>query len=158
MNVFFSLKVNVPLRNKINDILDFQEVNDLGHYLGVTLLHKRVTKSTLDFLVERVRSRLSSWDAKKLSVVGRGAVEGKRKMALVGWDDIYQPNIHGGLGFHHLEDQNKAFMLKIGYNLITKSEVLWVQVLRAKYGVCENMSDSIMRSSYSYIWRAVAKA
>ncbi|KAH1081004.1 hypothetical protein J1N35_020765 [Gossypium stocksii] len=49
-------------------------------------------------------------------------------------------------------------MLKIGYSLITKFEALWVQVLRAKYGLCESMPDSIMRNSCSYIWKAVAKA
>ncbi|KAK5833056.1 hypothetical protein PVK06_016867 [Gossypium arboreum] len=176
-NVFFSSGVNIPLRNDIKDILRFQEVNDLGHYLGAPLLHKRITKSTLKFLVERVRSWLSSWDAKLLSFEGRvtltqsvllsipsylmqstlvpkgncdsieglarqfiwGATEGKRNMALVGWDDICQPKIHGGLDFHHLGDQNNAFMMKIGYNLIIKTEALRVQVFRAKYGVSESM-------------------
>lgn len=70
-NVFFSSGVNIPLRNDIKDILRFQEVNDLGHYLGAPLLHKRITNSTLEFLVERVRSWLSSWDAKLLSFEGR---------------------------------------------------------------------------------------
>ncbi|KAA3479931.1 reverse transcriptase [Gossypium australe] len=46
-------------------------------------------------------------------------------MALVEWDDIYQPK---------------------------------VQVLRAKYGLCESMPESIMRNSCSYMWKAVAKA
>lgn len=55
-----------------------------------------------------------------------GATEGKRNMALVGWDDICQPKIHGGLSLRRLRDQNKAFMLKIGHNLIAKSEALWV--------------------------------
>lgn len=87
-----------------------------------------------------------------------GATEGKRNMALVGWDDICQPKIHGGLDFHRLGDQNNAFMMKIGYNLIIKTEALRVQVFRAKYGVSESMSASIMTSSCSYMWRAVAKA
>ncbi|KAK5825308.1 hypothetical protein PVK06_020124 [Gossypium arboreum] len=70
-NVFFSTGVNISSRNEINDILGFQKVNDLGHYLGVPLFHRRVTKSILDFLVDGVRSRLSSWDAKSLSFTGR---------------------------------------------------------------------------------------
>ncbi|KAK5771808.1 hypothetical protein PVK06_048052 [Gossypium arboreum] len=62
-NVFFSKGVSTSSRSEINDILGFQEVDDLGHYLGVPLFHKRVTKCILEFLVEKVRSRLSSWDA-----------------------------------------------------------------------------------------------
>ncbi|KAA3486518.1 Retrovirus-related Pol polyprotein LINE-1 [Gossypium australe] len=195
-NVFFSAGVNEPLRKAMNDIFGFQEVNDLGHYLGVPLFHRRVTNSILHFLVERVRSRLSNWDAKRLSFVGRvtlahsvllsipsyfmqstlvpkgicnsieelmrqfiwGAADGKRKMALVGWDDICQPKVHDGLDLRCLEDKNKAFILKIGYNLITKTEAIWVKVLRAKYGWGESMPESIMRKSCSYMWKAVAKA
>ncbi|KAH1123276.1 hypothetical protein J1N35_006436 [Gossypium stocksii] len=57
----------------------------------------------------------------------KGAAEGKRKLTLVGWNNICQPKLHGGFGLRRLEDQNKAFMMKICYSLITKSEALWVQ-------------------------------
>ncbi|XP_016755376.1 uncharacterized protein [Gossypium hirsutum] len=70
-NVFFFTGVNISSRNEINDILGFQKVNDLGHYLRVPLFHRRVTKSILDFFVDGVRSRLSSWDAKRLSFARR---------------------------------------------------------------------------------------
>ncbi|KAK5811200.1 hypothetical protein PVK06_026524 [Gossypium arboreum] len=70
-NIFFSTSVNEFLRSEINGILRFQEVNDLGHYLGVSLFHKRVTNSILNFLIERVRNQLSSWDTKRLSFAGR---------------------------------------------------------------------------------------
>ncbi|KAH1089875.1 hypothetical protein J1N35_017132 [Gossypium stocksii] len=53
-NVFFSTGINESLRSEITGILGFQEVNDLGHYLGVPLFHKRVTNDTLNCLVERV--------------------------------------------------------------------------------------------------------
>ncbi|XP_016676268.2 uncharacterized protein [Gossypium hirsutum] len=86
-----------------------------------------------------------------------GAMEGGKKLALVGWNNICQPKIHGGLGLRRLEDQNKAFLLKIGYSLITKIEALWVQVLRAKYGFHEVLPVSIMRSRCSYMWKVVAK-
>ncbi|KAA3464882.1 LINE-1 reverse transcriptase isogeny [Gossypium australe] len=40
-------------------------------YLGVPLLHNRVTKSTFSFVVDKVRSKLNSWDARKLPKAGR---------------------------------------------------------------------------------------
>ncbi|KAH1098233.1 hypothetical protein J1N35_015154 [Gossypium stocksii] len=135
------LKHNGLLKNFLSDFCEIsghKEVNDLGHFLRVPLLHKRLTKSILDFLVEKVR-------------------KGKRKIALVKWNDICQPKIHGGLGLRRLEDQNKAFMMKIGYKLITKPEALWVQVLISKYGMSGNMPTSIIKSNYSYMWKAVAK-
>ncbi|MBA0834128.1 hypothetical protein Goarm_006508, partial [Gossypium armourianum] len=63
-----------------------------------------------------------------------GAMDGKRKIAL-----------------------NKAFMLKLGYSLITKTEALWIQIFKAKYCLVKSMPDSIMRNRCSYIWKAVAK-
>ncbi|KAH1055899.1 hypothetical protein J1N35_033964 [Gossypium stocksii] len=64
-----------------------------------------------------------------------GAFDGKRKMALVGWDNICQARSHGGLRIRILGEQNKGFMMKIGYSLVTKTKALWVKVLRAKYGI-----------------------
>ncbi|KAA3453503.1 reverse transcriptase [Gossypium australe] len=42
-----------------------------GRYLGVPLFHDRVTKSTLNFVIEKVRSKLQNWDARKLSLARR---------------------------------------------------------------------------------------
>ncbi|KAA3469798.1 LINE-1 reverse transcriptase isogeny [Gossypium australe] len=50
---------------------DDLEVHNLGTYLGVPLLHDRVTKNTLNFVVDKVRKKLQSWDARKLSFAGR---------------------------------------------------------------------------------------
>ncbi|KAA3488944.1 Retrovirus-related Pol polyprotein LINE-1 [Gossypium australe] len=47
------------------------KVLNLGSYLGVPLLHDRITKSTLDFVIEKVRCKLQNWDARKLSFAGR---------------------------------------------------------------------------------------
>ncbi|KAL1134447.1 hypothetical protein V6Z11_A12G102600 [Gossypium hirsutum] len=191
----FFTSVKEYLRSAINDTLGFQEVNDLGHYLRASLFHRRNTNSILNFLVEKARSQLPSWDAKRLSFAGRvilaqsilltilsylmqstlvpkeiydsieelarqfiwGVADGKRKMALMGWDSICQPKLHGGLKFRRLGDQNKAFILKLGYSLITMTEALWVQILKPKYDLVESMTESIMRNRCSYIWTAVAQ-
>lgn len=43
----------------------------MGKYLGIPILHKRVTYNTYNFLVDKVNQRLSNWKAKMLSMVGR---------------------------------------------------------------------------------------
>ncbi|KAA3473450.1 LINE-1 reverse transcriptase isogeny [Gossypium australe] len=70
-NIFFSKNTGADTRNQISQLFGFQEVQNLGMYLGVPLLHDRVTKNTLNFVVDKIRRKLHSWDARKLSFAGR---------------------------------------------------------------------------------------
>ncbi|KAA3485359.1 Retrovirus-related Pol polyprotein LINE-1 [Gossypium australe] len=70
-NIFFSNNTGVDIRNQISQLFRFQKVQNLGTYPGVPILHDRVTKNTLNFVVNKVRRNLQSWDAKKLSFAGR---------------------------------------------------------------------------------------
>lgn len=47
-------------------------------------------------------------------------------MSLVGWDSIYQPKEHGDLGLRKLHDQDISFLLKLGFNIVSDMEALWV--------------------------------
>lgn len=44
---------------------------DLGKYLGVPLIHKRVSKTTYYHILEKVQDRLAGWKAEQLSMAGR---------------------------------------------------------------------------------------
>lgn len=70
-NIYFSYCVDETLSTRISNWLGFQKVNDLGIYLGIHLQHGRVKKGTLRFVVEMVRNKLSSWNAKQLSLIGK---------------------------------------------------------------------------------------
>ncbi|KAA3489433.1 LINE-1 reverse transcriptase isogeny [Gossypium australe] len=59
-NIFFSKCMDESSR-----------VYNLGQYLGVLIFHQRVTSSTLQFVVEKVRGMLQSWETKKLTLTGR---------------------------------------------------------------------------------------
>ncbi|MBA0573090.1 hypothetical protein Golob_000383 [Gossypium lobatum] len=54
-----------------------------------------------------------------------GTTDGRIKMLLIGWDSVYQPKDHSGLGMRQLRDQNISFLLKLGYNVVSNEEVLW---------------------------------
>lgn len=69
--VFFSKKFHWDRRKEISRTLGFSSTDDLGKYLGIPILHKRVTKSNFQFVVDKVKQRLSAWKARNLSLAGR---------------------------------------------------------------------------------------
>ncbi|KAL4324777.1 hypothetical protein GQ457_11G004350 [Hibiscus cannabinus] len=59
------------VRTDIANGFGFEEVKDLGKYLGVPLLHSRVSKATYAYLLEKMRATLPGWVAKTLTLAGR---------------------------------------------------------------------------------------
>ncbi|KAA3459207.1 reverse transcriptase [Gossypium australe] len=127
---------------------DDLEVQNLGFYLGVPLLHSRVTKSTFSFVVEKIRHKLNSWNARKLSIAG--------KVTLAQSVLLFIPNY-----FMQSMLIPKGVCAEIerliGFGLASKSSALWVRVLRAKYGWKVQIPDSINRSQCSHLRRSLAK-
>ncbi|MBA0778184.1 hypothetical protein Gotri_006078, partial [Gossypium trilobum] len=122
-------------------------------HLGVPLLHDKVTSSTLRFVVDRVRSKLSSWDARQLSFASRVTLVQSILLSI----PMCQPKAHGGLGFRQLKDHNIAFMVKLGFNIVSNANAIWIQVLRSKYRVSSGMSKELSRSRCSFLWRSISK-
>ncbi|KAK5795153.1 hypothetical protein PVK06_036411 [Gossypium arboreum] len=80
-----------------------------------------------------------------------GSSSDDRKSALLKWDDCCRPIESGGLGIRSLAIQNKLFLLKLGFLLLTKTDDLWVKVVRGNYKICGVISNSIATSNCSYI-------
>lgn len=59
------------IKKDISYLLRIQVTEDLGIYLGIPLLHTRTTKKSFQFIIDKVRNKLTGWDACKLSLVGR---------------------------------------------------------------------------------------
>lgn len=59
--VFFSNPEDVE--RMVSNKLGFHQVNDLGKYLGMPLLHNRVSPTIFQFVVDKVRGKLSNWEA-----------------------------------------------------------------------------------------------
>lgn len=69
--VFFSKNVQDSLAGLISEKLGINQTHNLGMYLGVPLLHSRMTKDNFQFLIYKVKKKLSSWKVKTLSFAGR---------------------------------------------------------------------------------------
>ncbi|KAG7556773.1 Reverse transcriptase domain [Arabidopsis suecica] len=59
------------LAKQISDESGIKSTKELGKYLGMPILHKRINKDTFSEVIERVTSRLAGWKGRFLSMAGR---------------------------------------------------------------------------------------
>ena len=69
--VYFSPNTNEAVRAEVCGLLGITSTTDLGRYLGVPVIHGRVTTSTFQDVITRVDKRLAGWKTKCLSLAGR---------------------------------------------------------------------------------------
>lgn len=69
--LWFSPNTPGYLKHSISTGLGITCTASLGTYLGVPLIHGRVTKSTYQYLVDRVRRKLTAWKINFLSRAAR---------------------------------------------------------------------------------------
>lgn len=69
--IYFSENVSRDLARLISAESGIQSTRELGKYLGMPILQKRINKDTFGDIVERVSSRLAGWKGRFLSMAGR---------------------------------------------------------------------------------------
>ena len=79
-------------------------------------------------------------------------------MHLIAWDKVTKAKKQGGLGFKNLRQQNKAFIMKLCWSLLTKRHALWVQCIWAKYNCGSSLVPKVEKKrSSSSAWRAIVE-
>lgn len=73
-NLSFTANTSKETASKISSICGSPLVDDLDNYLGVPIVHSRVTSSTYSFVVDKVRKKLASSTSKVLSSAGRATL------------------------------------------------------------------------------------
>lgn len=69
--IFFSENVSRDLEKIISDESGIKATRDLGKYLGMPVLQKRINKETFGYVLERASTRLAGWKSRVLSMAGR---------------------------------------------------------------------------------------
>ena len=192
--IFFSKNVNHTKVNEISNFMGFSPCVDLGRYLGVPLIHQKVTRRSQEYILGKMDKKLSQWKANTLSSAAHytlvhsvvsvipsydmqtisllsstcneidkrcrkflwGGSEARSKVNLVSWDKVCMRKEVGGLGLRKAKLQNNAFMMKLGWSLINRKDVLWVQLMREKYGCGLRVMPHINSSrAGSQVWKGV---
>ncbi|GMI75689.1 hypothetical protein HRI_001238200 [Hibiscus trionum] len=84
-----------------------------------------------------------------------GGTQENRNISLVNWETMRKPLSDGGMGFKDLSVQNNAFLMKVGFEILTQPNKLWVRVIKEKYGWREKVPLSITRSRCSRLWKGL---
>ena len=69
--IFFSKKVSREMEELITAGSGIGSTRELGKYLGMPILQKRINKTTYGEVLEKVSSRLAGWKSHTLSMAGR---------------------------------------------------------------------------------------
>lgn len=69
--VYFFGQYDPRLTENICNVLEMPRTEDLGCYLGVPTIHKKVNRRTYQAMVERIDKHLAGWKSKCLSLAGR---------------------------------------------------------------------------------------
>lgn len=69
--IFFFKNVSQELGKAISDESQIKSTHELGKYLGMPVLHKRINKETFGDLLERMSSKLPGWKGSMLSAACR---------------------------------------------------------------------------------------
>ncbi|BBH09066.1 hypothetical protein Prudu_021464 [Prunus dulcis] len=72
--VFCSPNTRKETAKEVSLICGSPLTEDLGKYLGMPMLHSRITKLTYGSLIDKVHKRLASWKSKFLSLAGRATL------------------------------------------------------------------------------------
>lgn len=73
-SILFSKNVDFNTRNRSVELSTFRETTHLGKYLGVPLIGRAPKRSDYQYLLDKVKAKLTSWKAKNLSLAGRATL------------------------------------------------------------------------------------
>ncbi|GLT56367.1 hypothetical protein SLA2020_294110 [Shorea laevis] len=135
--------------------------SDLGVYLGVHILHGRQTKDTYKYLLEKIQSILITDSVcAAIDHLNRNFLWGSdmaNKPHLVNWHAICLPRTHGGLGICPAKDNNRALIVKLGWQLLSNSEKPWCRAFTQKYLQRETFMTCNINSTSSATWKSILR-
>ncbi|KAL6203603.1 hypothetical protein ACLB2K_027303 [Fragaria x ananassa] len=137
-SIFCSPNTEEGLAMHISNICGSPLSDDLGNYLGIPLLHSRVTPDTYKSLVEKVQLRLASWKSHTLSMVGRHT-------------------LIQSVRFEEVKLCESSFVSQNWMETAPKGQGLWAEALNKKYlkDDCIMQKSTLPFSASSNTWKGI---
>ncbi|XP_021593063.1 uncharacterized protein LOC110600514 [Manihot esculenta] len=85
----------------------------------------------------------------------RGGMDDRRGINWLAWDRMCVQKGDGGMGFRDLRCFNAALLGKQGWRILSDTNSLLYNVLRAKYFPSGDFMSASLGSNYSYVWKSV---
>nr|GEX71709.1 RNA-directed DNA polymerase, eukaryota [Tanacetum cinerariifolium] len=129
-------------------------------YLGVSVGSNMTNIKVWDDIIRKIKSWLSKWKVKTLSVGGRltllKSVLGATpiywmSIYKVKWSKVFSPKKHGGLGVSSFYALNRALLFKWVWRFISQSNSLWARVISSIHG--SNFQDHAL--SHASPWTSI---
>nr|GEY47758.1 RNA-directed DNA polymerase, eukaryota [Tanacetum cinerariifolium] len=135
-------------------------------YLGVPVGGNMSSIKAWDDIIRKLKSRLSKWKVKTLSIGGcscfygsspeelfYGVLDNEKKISWIKWSKIISPKKHGGLGVSSFFTLNRALLFKWVWRYISQDNSLWARVISFIHGT--KIQDH--RLSSSSIWNSIVR-
>jgi hypothetical protein len=81
----------------------------------------------------------------------------KHSLCLLGWKKICSPKSVGGLGLRTMEVQNSSLLAKLGWQILSSRDSLWVKALTSKYLHASTFLSAQASPSSSWLWKGILK-
>ncbi|TMX01072.1 hypothetical protein EJD97_025261, partial [Solanum chilense] len=122
-------------------------------YLGMPLGGKSKSIGIWNGVIEKCEKKLTNWKSQYLSREGN---EDKKKFHLVKWEEVIKNKKEGGLGIRNMKKKIKSLILKWLWKFMTGENMLWREVIRAKYEMENRWMTKMVTTPYGCgIWRSV---
>nr|GEY63204.1 RNA-directed DNA polymerase, eukaryota, nucleotide-binding alpha-beta plait domain protein [Tanacetum cinerariifolium] len=125
-------------------------------YLGVSVGSNMTNIKAWDDIIRKIKSRLSKWKVKTLSVGGiffTGACDNEEKISWVKWSKVLSPKKHGGLGVSSFYALNRALLFKWVWRFISQANSFWAHVISSIHG--SNFQDHAL--SHASPWTSIIR-
>ncbi|XP_019172459.1 PREDICTED: uncharacterized protein LOC109167843 [Ipomoea nil] len=169
-SICFSKNTREDNREEVAQVLGVVQASNFGKFLGLPSFLARNKKAAFDYIEDKIRQRIGSWNKKLLSEAGReillkSIVQSMPTFSMSvfllpisAWDRLCVPKKFGGLGFKELRAFNLAMLGKPAWRFLTKPESLVACVYKAKYYPKDSFFDACLGNNPSFYWHSIMAA
>ncbi|XP_031120505.1 uncharacterized protein LOC116023644 [Ipomoea triloba] len=145
--IFCSPNLNAGTKRSIAERMNIPISDNLGSYLGIPMLQKRVSKHTFTTVLDKMRRKLATWKANSLSMAGR---------RVLGWPQFQhipcRPWLYRLIPVMTLTEFAGTFC-----EVFSDQNKLWVKVIRDKYVKDKDFLQVQAINTSSWGWRSILK-